>query len=401
MKTIGRALRWAGVGLGLVGALLWLHSLESAAERGDEPREAEASRPPLPIELAPAGPRRVAPRPGAPQLDPRRTPVVLDNNEAARLLEAGELESAVALFRSCHEAYPADDVFARNLAEALARLARAHYQERRLERAVAELEETLALDPGREDAESLGAVLERWRNEAALAGGETTDRSIYFELSYDAAREDVLHHAPEVLASLERSYGVLREWFGVDPVLDGDRQPIRVVLYAPRAFDAALGLGDWAAGAFDGTLRISVEDLERERERWPRVARHELAHAFLREVGGPDVPGWLNEGLAQWLEDEQTAPRVRRAHERLAGAELFPIERLQGSLASWPDAAEIARAYAQSLALVAHVAEHYGEDVLRAMVAGCADGTPPAVSFERAIGVPFAFVLADLPNYLR
>lgn len=400
MNALRRGLQGLILVLGALGAFFWARARGAGAGSIDSADSGGV------LEGAPAliavdqGRRRALEQaPGA--HDPARTAAVLANNEAALLLEQGELARALALFETCHAAYPEDVVFTRNLAEALARLARSHYQERRLELCVAELERALALAPEREDADVLRTVLERWRKEAELALGETTDSSRYFELTYDAQRGDVLHRSAEVLARLEGSYGVLRDWFGVDPIVDGGREPIRVVLHATHAFDELTGLGDWAAGAFDGTVRISVDDLERERERWPRIARHELCHAFLREIGGPDVPGWLNEGLAQWLEAEGALERAARARASLADGVLFPIERLEGSLASWQDQAEIARAYAQSLALVAHLAQNYGESVLRAMVAGCARGESPAVSFEAATGVPFSFVLADLPNYLR
>ena len=58
----------------------------------------------------------------------------------------------------------------------------------------------------------------------------------------------------------------------------------------------------------------------------------------------------------------------------MQGHELFSLDRLKGSLASWSDADEIARAYAQSLVFVDYLVHAHGEEVLRLMVAGCAQG---------------------------
>lgn len=398
--NLRRVLQGLALALGAAGAALWMRAQRSFP--APPPAQAEEPAPEgPPLAAFELGRRRLVPQPGSGPRDPERVSLVLLNNEAADLLDAGDLEAAVERFERCHAARPDDAVFASNLAEALARLARRHRDERRMALAAEELARVLELAPGREDAAALADTLARWRKEAELSLGETTDASRYFELTYDAGRDDVLHRSARVLAVLERDYGDLREWFGRDPIVEDGRAPIQVVLYAPRDFDALTGLGDWAAGAFDGTVRISVEDLERERERWPRVARHELCHAFLREVGGAGVPGWLNEGLAQWLEADDAPERAARARAGLARAELFPLERLEGSLASWKDPREIARAYAQSLALVAHVAEHYGESALLAMVEGCGRGEPPAASFERATGVPLAFAAEDLARYLE
>ena len=90
-----------------------------------------------------------------------------------------------------------------------------------------------------------------------------------------------------------------------------------------------------------------------------------------------------------------------QARRRLTRDTVFPLERLEGSLASWSDPAAIQRAYAQSLVLVDHIAAQYGDEALRAMVRGCADGVAVGESFERASSVPLAFVVDDLPNYLR
>lgn len=397
MALLRRSLLLGALVLGALGALAFLREggPPSAPPVVEEPVVVQ----PYPAPGSPRG-RRPATLAAEP-VSPERRAAVARNNEAAELLQADELERAAALFEECHAAFPDEDVFRRNLAEALARLARRRYDERELADAVSTLERVLGLAPEREDAGALREILARWRKEAELAAEETTDSSRYFELSYDARREDVLHRSGEVIAALERAYGELRDWFQADPIVAGGRPPIRVVLYEPEAFDELTGLGDWAGGAFDGVVRISVADLERESARWRRVARHELAHAFLQEIGGGRVPGWLNEGLAQYLEGGDRAAALARSRALLAGGELFGLERLRGSLASWESSEEIARAYAQSLVLVDHVAREYGELVLRRMVEGCGEGREPAASFQAATGVPLDFVAADLRNYLR
>ena len=320
------------------------------------------------------------------------------NNLARDLLEGGELERAVELFRECHEALPGNDVFRRNLAEALYRLAASLHDGGRLEPAVERLAAAVQAAPEREE---LAQLLERWRRELELAEGDTYAPGNYFRIVYDSQRRDLQRHDQEVIDFLEGggryregAYETLRGFFGIDPVLESGER-IRVVLYDREEFDHLTGLGDWAGGVFDGNIRVAVDDLSRERTRWERILRHELVHAFVREVGGRDVPGWLNEGLAQLL--EAADPSINLARGELVGAELFPLERLQGSLASWRSAAEISRAYAQSLVMVAMIRRDRGDAVLLQVLRGCAEGKDADESFRAATGgLALSTLLLDL-----
>ena len=318
------------------------------------------------------------------------------NARAIEALGRGELELAVELFESCVEAQPAERVFAHNLAEALARLAvRDHAAVRPCAGCIELLERALELAPERED---ISALLERWRREAEAEKDFWRDSSLHFDLAYDGFQTDLLRGSPEILNELELAYTDLTERFGVRPVDEG-RPRISVVFYRREGFQGITGLGDWAGGAFDGTVRVPVEDLALERERLRRVLRHELVHAFVRHAGGVGVPGWLNEGLAQWLEGDAKA-EVRAAKRRLADRELFSLEALQGSLTTWKDEAEIGVAYAQSLAFCDHIARRYGEQVLFAMVEGCKGGEAPSATFQRWTGLELPIALEDLAEEL-
>ena len=254
------------------------------------------------------------------------------------------------------------------------------------------LERAFELAPDREGLEDR---LGQWRREAEVEGGFWREGSASFELSYDGERAELLHESHRVLDTLEAAYGELREAFGRDPVVEAGGRRIRVVLYRRESFDRVTGLGDWAGGAFDGTIRVPVGDLEGKEAALTRVLRHELVHAFVQAVGGSGVPGWLNEGLAQWLE-APPAGLVAVARSRLSKATLFGLEELGGNLASWKDAEAIHLAYAQSVALCDFIAYHYGERVLFRMVAGCAQDRTVQESFEASTGVPLAAVLEDL-----
>ncbi len=321
-------------------------------------------------------------------------PWVAENNRATLLLGDGELERAVELFERCHEARPEDDIFRGNLAEALVRLSRSRYEAHRIPEALAALTRALELAPERDDATALARLHERWSSEALIEQNQWTERSDLFELSYDTSRLDILENSQVVLDHLERCYERLHEWFGRDPVREHASPKIRVVLYSPAEFDRLTGIGDWAGGVFDGVVRVSLQELALEDPRWKDVLAHELVHAFIHALAGDAVPGWLNEGLAQFLEDGR--PKIEEARERFGEGPLFPLERLEGSLAGWEDPLEISRAYAQSLLIVERVARDWGDEALRRMVLSCGDGILPERSFEAWASVPFALVLESL-----
>ncbi|MBK8178214.1 MAG: hypothetical protein IPK67_04840 [Planctomycetes bacterium] len=305
------------------------------------------------------------------------------NAEAIRALEQGEIERALELFESCRAAYPDLEVFRRNLAEALVRAAvREHEQNSRCSLCLERLERAVELAPDRTE---LADLLERWRRERSVEGEFWRESSLHFELSYDGLRRDLLWGSTRLLDGLERAYTDLGELFAFYPV-EGGRPKFRVVLYERAGFSLLTGLGDWSGGAFDGSaIRIPIGDLAAEEWRLERVFRHELCHAFVRAIGGDGVPGWLNEGLSQWLEPVQEARRdeeARAARQALAGQELYSLETLAGSLASWKDEAAIRRAYQQSLAFVGHLWRQFGQRAVLGMIEAGKSGKTPAQAFE-------------------
>jgi len=387
---IRRALLAAALICAAFGAA-WIASRlrgSSAPAKAPEPVREQAhvaDRMPLVPVPPSAAPKHADPAPSA-----ANDPWVELNNEAAADLTAGDPEEAVAKLERCHAAAPENTVFAGNLAEALVRVAKLEHERGALEPAVEHLARAVELGQGRADIEVLQRILERWRRELELGQDDWTEASSRFELAFDTDRKDILHHSHEVLEHLEIAYDDLVRWFGKDPFPDGPA--IRVVLYDPEDFERLTGLGDWAAGVFDGVVRISVSDLVRGHG-WREVLVHELVHAFVQALSGPSVPGWLNEGLAQMHEGR--AGEQARARERLRGTDLFPLERLAGSLASWEDAAAIARAYAESLLFVDYLRGTYGDEALRRMLLSIKSGRTLEQSFEEWTQVALEVAFQD------
>lgn len=304
------------------------------------------------------------------------------NREAIRLLEAKRFAEAEALFRICLEARPDEVAFSVNLAEALVRRAIAEF-DAEPEVAFEALLEAIALVPLRQDLEGLRI---RWAKIIEAQEGFAEDQSLHFTLQYDGARDELLSRGYlEVLEDLEAAYQDYGEFFDIFPVENG-HDKFAVVLYDHDVFDTVTGIGEWAGGAFDGTIRVPVRNFQRDRNRIREVLRHELVHAFIQEVGGKKVPGWLNEGLAQYLSPEGVGARaleVQAALKRMKGQTPLAFDSLAGTLAGLPDAKTIRMAYDQSLGLTNWLAFHYGERTLVPMVTGCKTGQTPAQAFER------------------
>lgn len=325
------------------------------------------------------------------------------NRLAILKLQSGDLAGAVADFEQCHLAEPDEPVFASNLAEALARLARSLNEDpaRPPEDSIELLARAVELAPDRVD---LPALLARWRKSADTEAEFWTDETAHFLMSYDGSRSDVMKYGYLQLESmLETAYEDLGVAFNHYPVGHGDPK-IRVVLYKRDEFTEITGVGHWAGGVFDGVVRVPLGDFDRQRSQLERVLRHEVVHAFLRSMGGKQVPAWLNEGLAQWHEESSPLARsanLERARSKLRGQELFALADLQGTLATWSEEEAIARGYAQSLAFVDFIAQWYGEPVLLDMVRGCLDKKDSAEVFRSRIGLELSEVLSDMKSSLE
>jgi hypothetical protein len=122
----------------------------------------------------------------------------------------------------------------------------------------------------------------------------------------------------QVLDELERAYDALGHWLALRP-----QRPIDVVVYDPQLFDATFaGLFRFpAAGFYHGVIRVRGD--VQLTGRLSRVLHHELVHAAL-DAAAPTLllPGWVNEGVAEWFEARVTGKRGLSTGERAALAGL-------------------------------------------------------------------------------
>lgn len=323
------------------------------------------------------------------------------NSDAIAALDKGDNAHAVELFEQCHVAVPAEKVFTSNLAEALARLSTNEYDSGSptgRDDAIAHLTRASELAPDRED---LKTRLAQMKQLAKSEAGMWTDESEHFQVSYDGERSDLLGGASQITMALEGAYQEYGEYFGFYPVENGHAK-IRVVLYKTDGFHEATGIGHWAGGLYDGVIRVPIENLARDKQNLVRVLRHELAHAFVHQAGGRDVPGWLNEGLAQRLESDSMSMAVtmlENSRHALHGVQLIPLDKMSGSLGELKDDAKIAQAYREALAFVAWIESTYGDRVPYEMVAGHKKGGV-AAAFEKRTGVKLADAFADFAEGL-
>lgn len=380
------------------GAVWYFHEPVKIRNHAPKPQSSSFS-----IEVDPA-PHRVALYPNAQPVEAtsKLEPSAVDerwariNTEAIAALGSGANARAAELFEQCHAGVPTEPIFTANLAESLARLASSEFDrggDAEREKAIQHMSRAVELAPARAD---LAARLKQMKALAKSEEGMWTDESEHFQLSYDGDRSELLGGSSVITNALEAAYQQYGELFGFYPVEKG-RAKIRVILYKKDGFHAATGIGHWAGGLYDGAVRVPVEDLKSEKNVLTRILRHELTHAFVHESGGRDVPGWLNEGLAQRLEcDSMSLAQtvLESARKLLHGTQLIALDLMSGSLGDQKDDAAIAQAYRQSLVFVAWIQSTYGERVPYEMVAGHKKGGV-AAAFERSTGVKLQLAFAD------
>jgi hypothetical protein len=206
----------------------------------------------------------------------------------------------------------------------------------------------------------------------------------------------------DVLAVLEIGYDELDDLLGLRP-----RRQLQISVYDPELFDARYArLAPFRiAGFYGGTIRVRGD--VQVTPALVRTLHHELVHAAFDAVApGLVLPGWLNEGLAEWFSARTggRAPIDGRDFAALAqlGAQgaLPPIAALSSPSFAGLDAGSAPLAYLQARALVDHLARHRGDRALRELVARLLRTGDLDRSLERVAGFDSAGLEASLLDEL-
>jgi tetratricopeptide (TPR) repeat protein len=160
------------------------------------------------------------------------------------------------------------------------------------------------------DNAEVRATLERWRREAELHDRMQQAVGSHFTVSFEGPAEASL--AAAALESLDTAYWRIGELLGTYP-----SDPITVVLYTTEQFRDVTRSPSWAAGAYDGTIRVPMRGALDSPAELDRVLAHEFTHALVRTLATRGVPAWLNEGLAAALETPGADAGTRVAPDAL------------------------------------------------------------------------------------
>jgi tetratricopeptide (TPR) repeat protein len=267
-------------------------------------------------------------------------PATLDHvhGEGIALAQAGEDRDAALLFERVLEKEPDRRATIVALGHVLYRLGK-------LKDAIARFSRALELDAKDDDTRR---ALEKAKREASVEEELEEDLGApHFTIRADGGKD----------ARLARLVGSFLEDAYRDVGYDLGRYPkgeVPVVIYPRKAFRAVTGLHAWVAAAFDGKIRIPAEGLDRQDQKTARaVLVHEFTHALIRSIGGPDVPSWLHEGLAQLEEGRSRAT----ARALIARAEVPPLDKLAASFTKEADEAKVEVRYAVALDFTAFLSD--------------------------------------------
>ena len=242
--------------------------------------------------------------------------------------------------QSAHRVEPSADVYTA--------LGNAYEAENRLDDALEAWEEARRLG---DRSEGLARKISRVRTDWAYSHGQRFRATDHFEIYFDRRIAESL--ADLVGDSLEKALPDESRFFLAD--LPG---PTIVILYEGRRFFELREMPDWVGGSYDGKIRVPIDLGRPPDEALLGLLRHELAHAFLARISRGRAPGWLQEGLAQFIEGRRVEPAAARA--TFAEAPTDVLTTLEAALGQRSDRTAARRAYALSLSFVQYLGSRAG-----------------------------------------
>ena len=337
--------------------------------------------------------------------DPR---IALMERAAWDALSKGQTRTAADIFRQALSSDP-------NNAELHVGAATAAFAERRDDDAKSELDRALSIDPKLASAQKLmgqvlhrkgdliaamrvyetlakaapsdtttQATLERWQREFDLQLRMQQAFGGHFAVSFEGPAEEAL--ATKAIDSLNRAFDRICSLLNTYPTTT-----IPVVLYTAEQFSDITRAPSWAAGAYDGTIRVPMRGALDDEKELDRVLAHEFTHALVHTLSPVTIPTWLNEGLATALESDS----LDWAEQRVSETKPVPLSALRRSFGQFTGTQAVV-AYATSALAVRRMLQDAGGFAIANLVRDLGAGVDFDTAFAHRIQRSFEDFQASL-----
>jgi hypothetical protein len=201
---------------------------------------------------------------------------------------------------------------------------------------------------------------------------EKGDHFIVYSLN-EAARPK------EVIRKAELYYNRIAEDLGYARHSDFWQWEKRVKIYihpSKEAFQQATGQPVWSHGMasyFDKT----IHSIETNADFLEKTLPHEIAHLIFRDFVGfkGEVPLWLDEGVAQWEEDDKRREALAMMPELASRGEAFTLQSLMMTdIRRETNPVRVAVFYTQAISLVDFLVSRFGPASFTAFCRELRDG---------------------------
>lgn len=228
------------------------------------------------------------------------------------------------------------------------------------------------------------ATLERWRREFDLQLRMQQTFGGHFAVSFEGPADEPL--AVKAVDSLNRAFDRICSLLNTYPTTT-----IPVVLYTAEQFTDITRAPSWAAGAYDGTIRVPMRGALDDEKELDRVLAHEFTHALVHTLSPVTIPTWLNEGLATALESGS----LNWAERRVSDATPVPLSALRRSFGQFTGA-QAQVAYATSALAVQRMLQDAGGFAVANLVRDLGQGVDFDAAFAHRIQRSFDDFQASL-----
>ena len=172
-----------------------------------------------------------------------------------------------------------------------------------------------------------------------------------------------------------------------------------VILYQGRRYFTWMDTPDWVGGVYDGRIHVPVPPDGAEAESYRGLLSHELAHAFITEISRGRAPGWLQEGVAQYVEGKRIS--AEEAAKSLAVIPFESVSALSSSFTQRTDRDRARAAYRLALFCVEELVRARGPAAVSCILRDLGDGAPVEAAIRAETGTPLAALESGWRTALR